>query len=86
MEADRALRGIGGERHWKAARDGYDLLTDLAPKTGVCRTASADPDPTEIAERKSSMLPFPRGRQAPPCALTAALTAAPAAVPPRRLP
>ena len=43
MEADRALRGIGGERHWKAARDGYDLLTDLAPIVGVRRAGLCRP-------------------------------------------
>ncbi len=38
MEADRALSEIAGERHWKAVRqavrEGFDLLTDLAPITG----------------------------------------------------
>ncbi len=38
MEADRALSEIAGERHWKATRqavrEGFDLLTDLAPITG----------------------------------------------------
>ena len=38
MQADRALREIGGELHRKAARqairEGFDLLTDFAPIVG----------------------------------------------------
>ena len=43
MDADRALRAIGGEQHRKAARravrEGFDLLTDLAPVVGEIKSA-----------------------------------------------
>ena len=47
MQADRALRDVGGAQHWKAVRrtvrDGFDLLTDLAPIVGVRRTGLCRP-------------------------------------------
>ena len=47
MQADRALREIGGELHRKAARqairEGFDLLTDFAPIVGVRRTGLCRP-------------------------------------------
>ncbi len=47
MQADRALRDVGGAQHWKAVRrtvrDGFDLLTDFAPIVGVRRTGLCRP-------------------------------------------